>query len=59
MKKFIQITYILVFIITSFMVLHALQNHYTPKTTIVIIYFISAFFTMGKIAYCFIIEYLK
>lgn len=59
MKKFIQITYIIIFIITSVMVLHALQNNYKVSTLVSILYHISAFLSVGKCFYCWATEYIK
>lgn len=58
-RKFIQITYIIIFIITSAMVLHALQNDYKVSTIVSIMYHISAFLAVGKCFYCWATDYIK
>lgn len=59
LRIFIQATYIILFIITSYFMLHALQNNYEPSTLLLILYHISAFLSVGKCIYCWVTGYLN
>ena len=59
MRKFIQITYIILFFITSFMMIRTLNLGNPIPKMLLIVYFISAFLSLGKAVYCLIIDYIN
>ena len=58
-RIFIQTTYIILFIITSLMMIHAIDNNYTPSIGTVVTYIISTFLSIGKGIYYLYYEYIN
>lgn len=58
-RIFIQATYIILFLITSLMMIHAIDNNYAPSTISVVLYIISTFLSMGKVIYCLYYDYIN
>lgn len=58
-RIFIQATYIILFIITSLMMIHAIDNNYAPSMGAVVTYVISTFLSMGKVIYCLYYDYIN
>lgn len=59
LRIFIQATYIITFLITSLMIIHSIDNNYTPSIIAVVLYVISTFLSIGKVVYCLYYEYIN